>query len=342
MAKLLELNSGAVALSAAAVDALIARGSGDAALLYLYLLRHGGYYDPAQARKATGWDVLRLDGALLHLQELGLAGQAPDRGGTQPSPAAPERERAPEYSTADITEALEQPDTEFSQLLRLVEAGLGKKLGVRDLKILYELLDYLALPPDVILTLVQWQISCAERKYGPGRRPNMTTIRNRAYYWKQCGVDTMDAADAFLKKQELQATRKGELLSACGIVGRAPTDGEERYLSQWIDWGVLAEVAAYAYDITVTNTGRFSWAYCNKVLQRWQEKGLRTLAEVQGEKLSPRRKAAKAAVPIAPAPARPRPQPTPEQEARQAEQDVKDTRWMQQLLERLPPKSPAG
>lgn len=342
MAKLLELDPNAVALSAAVADKLIARGSGDAALLYLYLLRHSGYYDRAEALKATGWDALRLDSALLHLQELGLAGQEAVRPGAEGLNPVPDKENAPEYSTADITEALEQPDTEFSQLLHLVEGGLGKKLGIRDLKILYELLDYLALPPDVILTLVQWQISSAEQKYGPGRRPNMTTIRSKAYYWKQSGIDTIDAADTFLKKLELQKSRMGELLAACQIVGRAPTDGEQRYLSQWIAWAFQPDVVAYAYDITVTNTGRFSWAYCNKILQSWQEKGVRTLAQAQAEKTAPRRRKSKAAVPIAPAPAQPQPQMTPEEEARQAERDVKDTRWMQQLLEKMPPKNPVG
>ncbi len=132
MQKLIELRQDAVALSPGTVDALIAKGSGDAALLYLYLLRHNGFYDPQEVLRDTHWERLRLDSALLHLRELGLVGEDAVPPPRESAPAVPDRENAPDYSTADITEVLEQPDTEFSQLLHLVEGALGKKLGLRD------------------------------------------------------------------------------------------------------------------------------------------------------------------------------------------------------------------
>ena len=36
-----------------------------------------------------------------------------------------------------------------------------------------------------------------------------------------------------------------------------------------------------AYERTCLNTGGLSWAYMNKILQRWNEAGLKTVAEVQ-------------------------------------------------------------
>ena len=49
-----------ISMDARAADRLTACGNGDAALLYLWLLRHGGVLDPAQARKAkTGWAAPR-------------------------------------------------------------------------------------------------------------------------------------------------------------------------------------------------------------------------------------------------------------------------------------------
>lgn len=346
MPKLLEPTGDAVALSAATIDALIARGSGDASLLYLYLLRHNGHFTRPEALKATGWETLRLDSALLHLQELGLAG--PERPGApqpgQESPDALRQEDAPEYTSADITEALEQPDTEFAQLLHLVEGSLGRKLSVRELKILYELLDYLAFPAEVVLTLVQWQIDQAQRKHGPGARPTMTTIRSRAYYWKRSGIDTQEAADAFLKKQELQSSQMGQLLAACAIRGREPTDGERRYLEQWIAWGITPELAESAYDVTVTNTGQFRWSYCHRVVENWHGKGIATPEQAKAESRPPlrKRRAAKAPVAPAPAPAQPAPGLSPEEEARQAEQSAKRTAWIQKMLNQAPEGGQSG
>ena len=54
------LNSEPVALSADTVDKLIGRGSGDAALLYLYLLRTGGEYSSPKAQKALGWNAAQV------------------------------------------------------------------------------------------------------------------------------------------------------------------------------------------------------------------------------------------------------------------------------------------
>ncbi|MCD8126927.1 MAG: DnaD domain protein [Clostridiales bacterium] len=344
MQKLIELHQDAVVLSPGTVDALIAKGSGDAALLYLYLLRHNGFYDPQEVLRDTHWERLRLDSALLHLRELGLVGQDAAPPALKTASAPPDRENAPEYSTADITEVLEQPDTAFAQLLHLVEGALGKKLGLRDLKLLYELLDYLTLPPDVILTLVQWQIECYEKQYGPGRRPSMTVIRSKAYYWKQRGIDNLDAVEAFLKQDQLMQTQIGQLMAACHVAGREPTDGERQHLTRWVEWGFPPETVAYAYDITVTNTGRFSWSYCNKILQSWHEKGLHTLSQAKSERQLNSRKGGKRPVPNAPAPAQPRPEPTAEEKARQAEQSVRQTQWIMDFLKNVPqddaPKGP--
>lgn len=332
MLRLLEQPTDSLSISAEKADALIARGSGDAALLYLYLLRHAGYFDRAEVLKATGWEPLRLDSALLHLQELHLAG--PERPGQVLPEAAPEPltpDNAPEYSSATLTEALEQPDAEFAQLLHLVEGALGRKLSTRDLRLLYELLDYLSLPAEVILTLVNWQIAERERQQGPGARPNMTTIRGKAYYWKKIGIATQEDADRFLQKQALQRTRIGELLSACGIHGRAPTDGERRYLEQWITRAYPLELVAYAYDITATNTGRFSWAYCNRVLENWYEKKITTLEQAKAEKSLPRRRKSRAKT-IAPAPAAPRQEPTAEELERQAKESAEQAAWIEKLI----------
>ena len=57
------LGDDSLSMSAAVADKLIGRGQGDAALLYLYLLRHRGYLDPEQATRQLHWSRLQLDSA---------------------------------------------------------------------------------------------------------------------------------------------------------------------------------------------------------------------------------------------------------------------------------------
>ena len=73
MAELL-LPGDILSMTARAADRLMGAGNGDAALLYLWLLRRGGRLEPEAARRALKWDVPRLEAALSALVGLGLAG----------------------------------------------------------------------------------------------------------------------------------------------------------------------------------------------------------------------------------------------------------------------------
>ena len=69
----------AVTLSGQAVRRLLERGDGDAALLYLALLRHHGNTPPRSLAGELRWDRGRIEGAEAVLRELGLvAPQAPE------------------------------------------------------------------------------------------------------------------------------------------------------------------------------------------------------------------------------------------------------------------------
>ena len=58
MAELL-LPGDILSMTARAADRLMGAGNGDAALLYLWLLRRGGRLEPEAARRALKWDVPR-------------------------------------------------------------------------------------------------------------------------------------------------------------------------------------------------------------------------------------------------------------------------------------------
>ena len=93
-------------------------------------------------------------------------------------------------------------------------AAAGKILSTADLKSLYTLYDYLALPAEVICLLVSWCVEEFARKYGPGRKPRMSQIQKEGFVWHRLGVDTAQAAEEHLKKQASTAAGRGRS-SAC-------------------------------------------------------------------------------------------------------------------------------
>ena len=182
-----------------------------------------------------------------------------------------------------------------------VQRQLGKLLSTADLKILYSLYDYLALPAEVILMLTTWCVEESERKYGPGRKPRMSQIRREGFIWHRLGVDTPEAADAHLRHLTALAGRERSLLPRLGISGRAPVEGERKYIAAWVDLGFDDETICLAYERTVLKKGSLNWAYMNSILKSWHQKGLHTVEQVESSD-SAWRRAAGPAAPPAPGP----------------------------------------
>ena len=195
-----------LALSGQAADRLLRLDSGDAALLYLHLLRRGSL-------DGLPWPSARLQTAQAALASIGLAPEpaampAPD---APPPPVLPADQPPPEYSSEDLSAALRQEGSTFPPLADEVERRLGKKLTANDLKTLFTLYDHLALPPEVILMAASWCVEEQERKYGPGRRPFLSQISRECFRWSRQGIDTAELAEAHLHRLAMLRSRGSQV-----------------------------------------------------------------------------------------------------------------------------------
>lgn len=260
-----------VHISAEIANRLVSKGSGDAALLYIALLRRHGTVPPRALAGELRWEKNRIEAAETALRELGLLAPA-----DLPEPA----DEKPDYHQDDIAEKLDNSE-EFRTLTAQVERRLGKKLTTPDIAVLLGLYDYLGLPTDVIFLLV---CHCAERiarRYGEGRKPTLRQIEKEGYAWSRMGLDTQAAATAYLKKY---AERQGAIpayMRALNLGDRLPVASEEKYLNLWHEWGFPPEAVAMACDRTVLKCHELKWPYCNGILKRWHEAGLHTPAEIE-------------------------------------------------------------
>ena len=263
-----------VVLSAKAAKKLLDRGDGDAALLYMALLRRrGGALLPRSLAGELRWEKGRIEQAEQVLRELDLVA-SPE------TPEPPGLGEKPEYQQEDVIMRLED-NLEFRDLVKQTETLLGKKLTTPDLKRLLGLYDYLGLPAHIIYQLVS---HCAERisaQYGPGRRPTMKQIEQKGYAWARMDLYSQEAVEKYLKKDALRHTAYTPYMRVLNLGDRIPVDTEEQFLSAWMDAGFPPETVAIAYDRTVTRCHDFQWNYCNSILQRWDKAGLHTPGEVR-------------------------------------------------------------
>lgn len=284
-----------VTLSASVLRRLLQRGDGDAALLYLALLRRQGTVPPRSLAGELRWDRGRIEAAETALRELGLVAPRDEE-----PPAAAEERAA--YPTEEIAGRLER-SAEFRGLTEQVERRLGRRLTTPDLEVLLNLSDFLGLPTDVIYLLVCHCTEKTEKRLGHGRRPGMRQIEKEGYAWARMGVDTQERAAAYLKKWTDRQGAVPGYMAALGLGDRAPSPSEEKYILTWQEQGFGPEAVALACDRTVLRCHELKWPYLNGILKKWDAAGLHTAEEIgRGDRPGAKKPAPAAPTPGADAP----------------------------------------
>lgn len=256
-------------------DKLIAAHDGNVALLYIWMCRCGSFNAERAARELC-LTLSEVNSAYEKLCRLELFEEKTAVKEPLPLPA----EELPQYTSEDIIRRSET-DSGFRAVLNEAQRKLGRVLSTSDIKTLFGIYDFLALPPDVIFMLLTYCIDSFKAKYGSGRLPSMRSIEKEAYSWANKEILTLELAEEYIKNAAERRSKLGEVKSALGITGRQLTATEAKYVNSWLDMGFDCSTLAVAYDRTVTNTGALKWGYMNKIVTSWHEKGLHSIEDVE-------------------------------------------------------------
>ncbi len=212
----------------------------------------------------------------------------PDTTAPSPKPAAVlrpslhKRPSRPSYTMAEI-DAVSSGNKSVSALFYQAETVLNKILTPSDMEMLYSFVDWLGLPVEVITMLLSYAA-----KRGKTNRRYLETV---AIDWAERGIDTFEAAEAYITVLEQADSMEREIRNILGIYERALTATEKKYIKLWTeDSRITPELVALAYDRTVTHTGKLSWAYMNKILESWADAGLTTPEAVEQGDFAPDKK----------------------------------------------------
>ncbi len=271
-------------ISPEAADQLIRMRDGDSALLYLYFCRH-----MSADRETACKDLLlprqRLNEAYERLEMVGLlplpvTGSEPAPPSVRQTLPVPESSELPEYSAKDVSLRSEN-DPAFSALISEAQLIIGRALSTPDLIKLLGIYDHLDLPAEVIMELMNFVADVYRDKYGERRRPSARSFELEAGKWAERGITDFDAAEQYIRQFWDHHSKEGAYKDALRVIDRDFTDTERRYVEQWLDWGFDSDAIDAAYDKTVSNTGKRSLAYMNKILLNWHDKGLHSLSEIR-------------------------------------------------------------
>ena len=262
------MNATEVNISRDHVRKLLATGSPDAAMVYLYISCGNGLEEAEQNLKMGAG---RLSCAVATLRQLGLW--------EEPKKTVIPMGERPNYTENDEFEAMDR-DFDFRILYGEVQRLLGKSLNTEELKILLGFTRYLGFTPDVISVLVNY-CRDRQRQKGVSRAPSLRMIEKEAYAWAEKGIDSLEEAAAYIQNQNQYNTRMAHIKHLLQIRGRRLTAAEERYAYQWSEMGFDDETILMAYERTCINTGGLKWPYMNSILKRWHDAGLHTADQVR-------------------------------------------------------------
>lgn len=177
----------------------------------------------------------------------------------------------PTYTGKEI-EAMMQGDESLALLLEECQKIAGKMFGVHETNRLFGMADYLRFDHESILLLFAYAA-----KIG---KCSVPYVEKMAVSLVQEGITSYDAVESYLSAKEKQHTLEGIVRKLTGVAQRAFSAKEKKFLASWTEIGFSESLLTLAYEVTVDNTGAFSFPYMNKVLLNWREAGYTTAEEV--------------------------------------------------------------
>ena len=236
-------------------------------------------------------------------------------GGNAPSPAPAERPAPPEaaaskispppdreeqvvegqrittvHSRAKLTPSqqnkLIREDPEIPQLLQLLQEVLGRTLTPYETEGFLYLYSGLRLSASYLLMAAQYS-----REAG---RDSIRQVEKLVTGWVDRGIVTHEQAEQEIRRLARRRENEGLVREIFGIHGRNLSAKEKDYIEHWFtDLCYGTEIIRLAYDRTVDNTGKVSFPYLNKILNRWHQEGVQTPQEALAEMESGRKPPAK-------------------------------------------------
>ncbi len=189
----------------------------------------------------------------------------------QPVLQTPSAVSKPDIGTA--TDALSS-DPALADMCDLAQEVLGKTLTAQDTSTLYWFYDSLGFSPEVILMLLEYCVSKDKR--------HMNFIEKVALSWHEKGIRTMEQAEMHIMHEFEKGGYINTIRGIMGINDRSFSRTEMDYLYKWRDeYNMSEEMVALAYEYCVIQISKISFQYMDKILSRWNDNNIHTVAAAE-------------------------------------------------------------
>ncbi len=290
------------AVPCALVDQHIKLAGKEQLQVILWFLRHAGEsFSPDQLADALGISTDSALDALDYWVDRGLLAEragalfpVPQNAGqpdkrqepkvpreVSPTPAVekavsplPPKKRLAKPNVAYLAARVKESE-EIRSLLQEAEATLGILSPAMTGVLLASCDDY-GLPVEVVAMLLHYA-----KEIG---KTGTAYIDSVARDWAESGIFTLEAAEGKLQELSEKRLAWGKVSAAAGLPKRSPSKKEEEAAYRWVcEWKLIPDLISAAYERCVDNTGKFSAAYMNRILESWHKKGIKNLEQLAQE-----------------------------------------------------------
>lgn len=281
------------AVPSSVVDKYIRLASGNSLKLLLYLMRHGGESFTAEILRAElGFEELGEleDAALFWVQrgiirannakdtvslssvseQIDIPSQVNDK--SEEIKPAVQRAKPVVISNGEIANLIKS-SPEMQMLFNEAEKMYARPLHQNERQTIMQLTSHYGLPCEVSLMLLGYcfKLNKATPAY----------ISKVAENWANEDIMTVQLADEKIRSLEKQNGIEKRICEALGLVSNLSA-GNRAFIKTWaLDWGFGEDMIMLAYDKTLNGTGKWSFAYANKILETWKDGGITTPQAVE-------------------------------------------------------------
>ncbi len=195
--------------------------------------------------------------------------------------------RARRPDSAFVAKLLKE-DPYLAGILEEAQTVLKKPLSPGDTATLVMLYDTFGLPCEVIALLLNY--------LAENGNANMRAVERTGIRWADNGIKTVEDAEAEIERMTSSKIAWGRVSSLLGIrnVGN-PTKSQLEHADRWLNtWRFCDEMITEAYERCVNTKGEYNIRYINAILQKWNEKDIRSLDQLKEEEENDARKKSRA------------------------------------------------
>lgn len=179
------------------------------------------------------------------------------------------------YSPLELEIYMEQNEN-VKNLMKYAEQKLGRLLTSSEMSLIYSLYDFLHLPFDVIYFLLEYYID--------KNKKNLRYIEKVAIGWASEGINSLEMAENYVSQKEKTANEKEMFKKISEIFDNNLAESEKKFIHTWVsDFKMSEELIKYAYELTISKTGKPSFPYMNTILKAWFDKKIAEKSELLGE-----------------------------------------------------------